>query len=66
MTCFRKYILQLLVSVVFYKCINCCTKECHAAYLQILLLFRVIFKIIMVFELHVFETIISKVIQLFF
>ena len=58
MTCFRKYILQLLVSVVFLQYINCCTKECHAAYLQILLLFRVIFKIFMVFEL--FETNISK------
>ena len=34
------------------------TKECHAAYLKIRLLFRVIYKIFMVFEL--FETIISK------
>ena len=54
MTCFRKYILQLLVSVVFLQM----HKLSHAAFLQIQLLFRVIFKIIMVFEL--LETIISK------
>ena len=58
MTCFRKYIfLQLLGPIVFLQ-MHKLTSPKNVKHLQIILLFSVIFKIIMVFEL--FETIISK------
>ena len=58
MTCLRKYIFQLLVSVVFLQMHKLLHQRMSCSLFTNTIVFRVIFKIITVFEL--FETIISE------